>query len=383
LRDENPRFYDITAWSLPLLFNVGGYATTDGRDLPVRPLGPDEPAPLMRASVLAGYAYVLDGRSAFSLAAVHHLRTNGYRASVITRATRVGGQDIPGGSVIVRVGQNDSTVHAAVARIADYYGVQLWAMQTGHGEPGHPSLGSGDYTFNIEPPTIALLAEDPVRGYSFGWAWYTLDRQHGIPVTVLRTQDVAETDLSHYNVMVVPETSAGALAGVLGERGTERLTRWVRDGGTLVTLGSATDFARAQLDLIDLRSWYDTDAGKGMQRFSVPGAIFRAHLDPGYWMSAGYDAGEVPVLVDSDRLYLAPDAPPSSRQRVVATYGELIAGHAWPESLNRIAGAVAVYEERVGSGRVVAFAEDPNYRGYHRGVNRLFLNAVVLGPSAP
>jgi hypothetical protein len=68
---------------------------------------------------------------------------------------------------------------------------------------------------------------------------------------------------------------------------------------------------------------------------------------------------------------------------VVATYGELIAGHAWPESLNRIAGAVAVYEERVGSGRVVAFAEDPNYRGYHRGVNRLFLNAVVLGPSAP
>ena len=33
--------------------------------------------------------------------------------------------------------------------------------------------------------------------------------------------------------------------------------------------------------------------------------------------------------------------------------------------------------------RVIAFAEDPNYRGFHRGLNRLFLNAVVLGPSAP
>ncbi len=34
-------------------------------------------------------------------------------------------------------------------------------------------------------------------------------------------------------------------------------------------------------------------------------------------------------------------------------------------------------------GGVLAFAEDPNFRGYARGVNRLFLNAVILGPSAP
>jgi hypothetical protein len=32
---------------------------------------------------------------------------------------------------------------------------------------------------------------------------------------------------------------------------------------------------------------------------------------------------------------------------------------------------------------VIAFSEDPNFRGYWRGANRLFLNAVVLGPSAP
>ena len=36
--------------------------------------------------------------------------------------------------------------------------------------------------------------------------------------------------------------------------------------------------------------------------------------------------------------------------------------------------------ERVGH---VAFAEDLNYRGYWRGADRLFLNTVLLGPSAP
>jgi hypothetical protein len=32
---------------------------------------------------------------------------------------------------------------------------------------------------------------------------------------------------------------------------------------------------------------------------------------------------------------------------------------------------------------VIAFAEDPNFRGYWRGADRLFLNAVVFGPNAP
>ena len=43
--------------------------------------------------------------------------------------------------------------------------------------------------------------------------------------------------------------------------------------------------------------------------------------------------------------------------------------------------AVFAYEERVGGGRVITFVEEVNFRAYFRGANRLFLNAVVLGPS--
>ena len=59
------------------------------------------------------------------------------------------------------------------------------------------------------------------------------------------------------------------------------------------------------------------------------------------------------------------------------------AGHMWAESETRLPGAVFAYEERVDRGRVIAFAEDINYRGYFRSGNRLFLNAVLAGPSAP
>ncbi len=393
-RGENPRFYDITGWSLPLLFNVGGYSTTDGRTLPLRLLDQSSTVVGGRAGggavapsrpggswAEAAYAYVLDGRSAASLAVLYHLKKSGYRAAVITAPTRIGGRDMAGGSVIVRVGQNDATVHDAVRALVERYGVEVYPMRSGLADAGYPSLGSGDFTFNVAEPKIALLAEDPVFAYSFGWAWYTLDRQHQMPVTVLRTGQLEGSELTHYNVLVIPSASAGGLENEMGETGIERLTQWVRDGGTLVTIGSATEFARNQLDLIALRSWYDTDDGKDQQRFDVPGTVFSASIDNGYWLSAGYDAGSVPVLVDSDRLYLPPEGPVSSRRRVVATYGQRISGHAWQETLDRISGAVFLYEERVGRGRVIAFAEDPNYRGYARGMNRLFLNAVVLGPS--
>ena len=34
----------------------------------------------------------------------------------------------------------------------------------------------------------------------------------------------------------------------------------------------------------------------------------------------------------------------------------------------------------MGSGQLVAFAEDPNYRAYAEASQLLFLNAVLLGP---
>ena len=57
----------------------------------------------------------------------------------------------------------------------------------------------------------------------------------------------------------------------------------------------------------------------------------------------------------------------------------------WPdrEVFETMPGTAAVFEQRVGDGRIVAFVDDPCYRGYWRGADRLFLNAVVLGPSAP
>jgi hypothetical protein len=395
-RGESPRFYDITAWSLPLLFDLDGYSSTDSRSLDLEMVETAVDDTARTPDVDADYAYLIDGQQTASLAALSELKDQGYRAAVTIDPTRVGGHELASGSVVLRVGQNDDSLHAAVRDVAEHFGLEVLAVGTGLSEPGFPTLGSGK-VMPVKRPEIALLAGNPVHGYSFGWAWYVLDRQYEIPLTVRQVRSLASTPIHRFDVLVIPHLlSADDLASTLGEKGIERLQQWVRDGGSLVALGSAVDFVREHLELSALRSWYEDqkpegDGEKGEEApepagFDVPGAILRVELDGEAWLSSGYGA-EIPALVTSRRIYLAPEGPPDSGRRVVARYADRenlrIAGHLWEESQERLPGSVFAYEEKIDRGRVILFTEDLNFRAYWRGSDRLFLNAVFLSPSAP
>jgi hypothetical protein len=391
-KDLSARFYDITSWSIPLLFDLPGYSSRDGRSLATRTL--EDGAPVRETtlpSADASYAYLLDGRSAASAAALYHLADRGHRTFMLTDGIRIGGRDHPAGTGVALVGQNDASLHEDVRELAGRFGVDVRAVSSGLGSGDGLSLGTGDaIPLRVGGPSVALLAELPVHGYSFGWTWYTLDRQYEIPHTVLRSGSVSGDVLSDHDVLVVPHVFSGAaLADRLGESGMERLATWIREGGTLVVVGGAVDFAREELGLLSLRDWYEVqeeDGGEPLQRFGVPGALFGGTVDGTWWLASGLDE-DLPVLVNSDRIYLPPAGPPDASSRVVVRYADDAptprSGHAWAESVERLPGAVFAYEERVGSGRIVAFAEDPSFRGYWRGPDRLLLNAVVFGPTAP
>ena len=59
----------------------------------------------------------------------------------------------------------------------------------------------------------------------------------------------------------------------------------------------------------------------------------------------------------------------------------LASGIAWEESRPQLAHKAFLMHQPVGSGQLVAFAEDPNYRAYAEASQLLFVNAVLLGPA--
>ena len=60
-RAESPRFYDITGWSLPLLFNVGGYSTGDARGISAERVSGQVVPSARMLEERPGYAYLIDG----------------------------------------------------------------------------------------------------------------------------------------------------------------------------------------------------------------------------------------------------------------------------------------------------------------------------------
>jgi hypothetical protein len=58
------------------------------------------------------------------------------------------------------------------------------------------------------------------------------------------------------------------------------------------------------------------------------------------------------------------------------------AGFVWPDNTERLLrGTSFVIDEPTGRGHVILFAANPMFRGWWRSLDRLVLNAVLLGPS--
>jgi hypothetical protein len=157
---------------------------------------------------------------------------------------------------------------------------------------------------------------------------------------------------------------------------------------------------------------------KWQKRFMPSGAIVAGRVDQKHWLSFGVDASlpllysDQPVLMSADGSNavvrigvfnaLSEVAKPKNVKKInddekseadeptSTTIGwstlpqgqELLvrmSGLLWPEAAQRIANSAYLTHEKAGSGQIILFSGQPNFRGAARGTNRLLLNAVVYG----
>jgi hypothetical protein len=344
------------------------------------------PAKTIVPPARASYGYAFAPGSESSIRMLASLLRDSVRVWFAPRSFRSGDAEFADGAFIVRVAPNGESIHERVSALAVATGVRVAPLGSSGVDEG-TDLGSNSVFF-VRPPRIALVGNAPVSGNSFGYTWYTFDQRLHYPVTPISLTSAGGAALDDFDVLIVPSASAGGINGQLGENGRTGLARWVREGGVLITLDGATAWlATEQLGLSDFRLRSDTarvDSAAGAPLpASVPGAIARTHGDSLSWMLAGVEARDVPVLVFSDRIYEAPDDLRAGE--VVLRYAEMdelqLAGYMWPEVPERLAGSPYLWTESVGSGRVIGFTGDPNFRDMWRGLLPAFANAVFLGAS--
>ena len=113
----------------------------------------------------------------------------------------------------------------------------------------------------------------------------------------------------------------------------------------------------------------------------TPGTIVQVKPDPQSFLSYGVP-DSVAVLVSSSTIYLPFEDDAQKNVGLFASLEELrLSGFIWPETEKILAGKGFLFMENYGRGKLVLFTEDPNFRASYDGLNKLFLNAILLGPS--
>lgn len=397
MRDQ---IYDITSWSLPLLYDVDLVVTTraTGASTSPWPAATREPVTIPAATV--GYAIPWGTGAA---AAMADIQREGLIARVTDAGFTLAGRQHGIGTLLVRNDENPADVRERLGRIATAHGLEVVAVNSGYVDAGR-SLGSNGVR-RLVNPRILLAWDTPTQSLSAGWARFTLERRFNQPVTTMRVNTMARANLAQYDVIVLPAGNYGAsLSGAM----RDRLREWMRTGGTLVTLGEASRWA-AQAGLLntytELRDGSPDRPVQGGDTAPAPrgtrpadynydeaitprrerpeatsGVIARVTMNMEHWLSSGTD-GEAQVMVEGNRVFHPLTLDEGTNVGVYAAADDLVAsGLVWPDVRAQLARKAFLMHQPVGQGHLIAFAEDPNFRGFTELTQLLLMNAVLFGP---
>lgn len=175
--------------------------------------------------------------------------------------------------------------------------------------------------------------------------------------------------------------------GGIGAEGVRALREFVEQGGTLVLLNRASDFAIEQFKLPVRNIVADVPE----RDFFVPGSILRIELDTTSSLAKGMPKETIAWVEDSPVFELTSGGRSPSgdlggnagmnhlpQGRVIARYPSnkdpLLSG--WLLGGDRMKGKAALVEVSFGKGRMILFGFRPQYRGQSMATYPLFFNAI-------
>ncbi len=188
----------------------------------------------------AQVAYIIPYERNGAASLVFRLLREGFKLAVSTKTLSAGGRDWPRGTVVARVSRNPETLHERIAQLARETGVDVTAVGTGFPETGETGVGS-ETVVSLRRPKIIVAADDPVSTTGYGAMWWTFDRM-GVDFTPMTIDAIKSAKLDNYNVIILPDGSAGGYFSRFGKGGVDALRGWVERGGTLVLIKGAAVF---------------------------------------------------------------------------------------------------------------------------------------------
>lgn len=390
-------FYDASAWSVANFYNQkykGLKSANLGEEITST-----EDINAVTAVPKSEYAYIMDWDDYYAPSALYYMQSKG----VITASafkqfsskTNAGNKDFNYGSIMIPVSKqqklSSDKVYEIVSAAQQKFKVPIYAANTGFSIKGI-DLGSNNFR-TVKKPKVAMLVGDGVSSTEAGEVWHLLDTRTKMPIVKLQTNNFGRVNLDKYNTLVMVSGGYNTLDSIQ----RQKIKDWTGKGNTLITIGSASKWAvdrklvkekltvkpkskdkdkKEEAEIVERLPY--VDAGENLGRERLGGGIYEVDLDVTHPLGFGYRNSKLPVYKNNN-VFLAPS---TSAYGTVAKYSDNphIDGYISEDNLNiYLKPSASLIVSQMGRGRVVMFADNPNFRGAWYGTNRLFLNALFLG----
>ncbi|MDP6039880.1 MAG: M14 family metallopeptidase [Candidatus Latescibacteria bacterium] len=388
---QDSLFYDVSAWTLPLAFNMPLAELKSSSQEFIGALLPASKFPQGRqVGEQNPYAYLFEWKGYYAPRALYRLQKAGIQAKVATRQFRTrtaeGVRSFDYGTILIPTGiqKTDSqTLHNLMQTIAREDALDIFAIQTGLTDSGI-NLGSPRFA-TLKIPQIAILIGNGARSYNAGEAWHLLDQRYDMNVSLIDAGRLRSINLSRYNTII----AAGGAYSDLDSAGVDALKHWLQQGNTLIALNNAASWivnrklVNAQFvkkdpeSDTDRKAYIDAPSDQGAQ--VVGGAIFQVQMDRTHPLAYGYDGNNLSVF-RRGTLFLQPSQSPYATP-FQYTKQPLLAGYISEQNHRYISESASVLVGSQGNGRVILMLDNPNFRAYWYGTQKLFANALFFGPT--
>ncbi|WP_405207717.1 M14 family metallopeptidase [Aquimarina sp. LLG6339-5] len=375
---QDSLFYDVSAWTFPLAFNLDYTEKTTTSDLgaEITELDYRKPKNINKSN----YAYLMEWHEYYTPAVLYKILNSGLRAKVGMKPFSIENKNYDYGTIMIPI-QNQrlsaEEIHAFLQNLASENHVNITGVSTGL--TTGIDLGSNQFRA-LSLPKIALLTGNGITPYDAGEIWHLMDQRYNIPITKLNTEYLERRNLSRYTHIILPNS----WNQTMGKNVIDKIKSWIRNGGTLIGYRNAAQFFKNN-ELMKIEFSKPENDAKNIsfeQRRDffgaqvIGGAIFQAKTDRSHPINFGYKNDKI-SLFRNTTLFIKANKQ-SYENPIQYTKSPLLSGYISKKNLDSLANTVPFRHQSLGRGNTILFTDNTNFRAFWYGTNKLLMNAIFF-----
>lgn len=372
--------YDITAWALPYVYGLKGYASKES----IKGKFPTiEESTIVNTEVEKPLAWLFNWGTCEDVRVLTALQKENIKVRQADQPFSVNGRDYPAGTLIVLRAENEKAIRGIkdkIAFIAKMQDKPIQAVSSGFVEKGK-DFGSNVYPL-LKQPKIAIASGAEVSSLAFGEAWFFLEHDLNLSPVIINAKDLNNLDINKVNTLILPDGSYSAFIG-------DGLTAWLNKGGKLILMEDAIEsvldkkgFDIKKKEAIvkkdekpEANKLLFKDKNKDDFETTIPGAIYKINLDSSHPFS--YGLGKTYYSLKTDRKIYEPFV--QGWNVGLVNEKSLMSGIVGKKAREELKSGLLIGVQDFGRGQVVYLANDPLFRNFWESGKTLFSNIIFCG----